>query len=131
MLDHEAMSLVRDRYEKFNGVFFEPVTDQHVETFLLTKEINFDLAVYESKYKDHPERIKRYILYARWYMFLFFVSFYDARSPGNIMAQAINYDLFFKQIYAVEEFQDVHRHWGQWYPEFFKQIEQRVTEHKT
>lgn len=128
MLDHEAMSLVRDRYEKFNTIFFEPITDDHMDTFLLAKEMNFDMVVFEAKYKGNPEKIKRYILYARWYVFSFFVSFYDTRSPGNIMAQAINYDLFFKQIYSIEEFQDVHRHWGQWYPDFSALIERRVAE---
>lgn len=124
--NREVLDMSSDRFEKWLAAF-SAVTRDDIETAIANEDHFFGSEVFEAKYKDNERGIRRYLMMYRVYHFLLYGWFYDARRGEEPLFQdEINYPLWFGELARRPEFMDVHRRFGQFYPQFSAHVEKQM-----
>lgn len=122
MLRKDEVTLGWQRYQGYMAIF-EPVTDGHLEAALLIKEKHFHLDVFERRYKGNEEKIKRYLIMQRWYLFNLNTWFYDVQLGEPKFRDEVTFVKILIELCEDQEFRDFHHRNKMYYPNFGKWIE--------
>lgn len=111
--------LIRDRFDMYWS--WQPVTDDDVTEIELFPEEYFDSDVYQTDYQGNRDAIRKYLYVAHVYEYLAFAyGLVNTKIPDPMHHM---HSLWLSDMLQREDFLQVHRHIGRYYPDFAKKVE--------
>lgn len=113
--------MLKDRFDMYWKTV-EPVSDESLKQVAVYPEDYVDREVYESTYKGNPDALRKYIFMLQLYEYLAFT--YGLKQYH--LPDPLGYEWterWARDLLAEQEFRDVHRYHGPYYPYFAAYID--------